>query len=146
MATTGTRGKWAEGEVRKYLVAAERGDTAFYRPPDARAGSLQAVMADFMTLRKGLLTLIEVKEVEHASRLPYKNFSADKVARMRVWQLAGAEAWVIVCHRVGKVRTWRLLPLDVFIQRDADTPNGSWQLGGLGIAGNTLSAVMEKVI
>lgn len=71
--------------------------------------------------------VIEVKETEHAFRLAHKNFSSDKVARMRKRQLAGSECLVVVCHRVygsGEQPLWRFVEFDYFLQREG----GSWDL------------------
>lgn len=59
--------------------------------------------------------IIEVKEVKHDFRLPSKNYSADKVARVqkRVW--AGTEAVVAVLHTTTGL--WRLVPFEVFTVR-----------------------------
>lgn len=123
MATIANRGKWAEARVKKFLkVQEERADAAHYRFPDARSGSLMRVPCDFMFLKAGKLTLVEVKEVNHDFRLPHTNFSEDKVARMRLWQLAGASACVLVYHRTSEV--WRILDASFFYQRTG----GSWDL------------------
>jgi hypothetical protein len=120
--STANRGKWAEGRVRDWLKAAEKADTAFHRFPDAHAGSLVTTPSDFLTCRQGRLTLLEVKEVQHSTRLPHKNFAPDQIARMRMWKMAGAHTWVLVCHMPVKV--WRCVPLDTFMERTG----GSWVL------------------
>ncbi len=71
------------------------------------------VPADFEAVQRGVPYLFEVKEVAHGYRLPEKNFSADKRARMHKRQMAEAECWVIICHMPAKV--WRLVPLSVFL-------------------------------
>lgn len=117
MTGIGQRGKLAEGKVRAWMKGRSDADASFwfYRYPDARAGSLQTVPADFGALHLRVPYLIEVKEVDHDFRLPQKNFSADKVARMHSYALAGGECWVIVYHRTTKA--WRLVPLDAFLTR-----------------------------
>jgi len=119
MSAVGQRGKWAEGQVKKWMDARSKADArfAFNRYPDARAGSLQTAPSDFEASNHGVHFKVEVKEVtipaERKSRIvPEKNFSADKVARMVKWQLAGDQCWVIVCHR--PMDEWRLVPLEVF--------------------------------
>lgn len=123
MSAVGQRGKYAEGKVRLWMKTRSDADASFdfYRFPDARAGSFQVVPADFEAVHRGVPFLIEVKEVEHDFRLPQKNFSEDKVARMRKRQMAGAECWVIVYHRTTK--RWRVVPLVAFIERKP-----SWDL------------------
>lgn len=119
MATTGTRGKWGERQVQAWMKKRSDADArfAFNRYPDARAGSLQSAPSDFEASSRGIHYKIEVKEVTlpegRKSRLiPEKNFSADKVARMFKWQLAGDACWVVVCHL--PMKEWRLVPLAVF--------------------------------
>jgi len=142
MASIGQRGKWAEGQVRKWCAA--RSDASatfdFYRYPDPRAGSLQPVPADFEAVQHGVPYLYEVKEVQTTSpsrRLPQKNFSADKVARMYKRLLAGADCWVIICHMPE--REWRLVPLSVFLVRAP-----SWDIS-MYPAYSTVGAVMEQL-
>ena len=121
----GQRGKWAEGRVRLFLKGQEASqDAAFHRFPDARAGSMQVTPCDFMFIKAGKLYLIEVKEVDHACRLPHKNFSPDKVARMRMWQLAGATCNVVIYFEPTKL--WLVVDLRVFLTREG----GSWNFSG----------------
>ena len=121
MATIGNRGKWAEGRVKAFLKKHESASFTHHRFPDARAGSMVVSPCDFMFIRSGVLTLLEVKEVNHPFRLPHKNFSPDQVARMRSWQSAGARAYVVVAFNTGR---WRGLPLDYFMIRTG----GSWNM------------------
>jgi len=123
MTSPADRGKFAEGEVRKYLQAqVAKGPTAFLRLPDAHAGSRTETICDFLVCSSGRPILIEVKEVDHASRLPHKNFDVGQVARMRLWEIAGAKA--VVCIYFKPIQAWRILPLSLFIERTG----GSWQL------------------
>lgn len=125
MSTAANRGKWAEGEVKKELAkrSAASAQFAFYRLPDARAGSLQATLADYLVLIEGCLVLLEVKEVAHDYRLNYTNFSPSQVARQRLWEEAGAVGLVAVAHSTAKA--WRVLPLQRFLARDS---GASWDL------------------
>lgn len=124
MAAVGQRGKWGEGQVKTWCTRRSDAEAGFwfYRYPDPRAGSLQAVPADFGVVFHKTAMLLEVKEVQHSCRLPAKNFSADKVARMAKFEMAGGECWVIVCHMPEKV--WRLVPISEFV---ASRP-ASWDL------------------
>lgn len=125
--TTANRGKYAETVVRIHLTKlAKQADTAFYRLPDMHAGSRAPTLADFLLLSKGQLFLIECKQVNHPFRLPYGNFSPDQVARMRLWQLAGARAVVVIYHT--PLDAWRGLPLDFFLDR---SQGGSWDLSNI---------------
>jgi hypothetical protein len=134
MATLGTRGKWAEKQVRDWMARRSEADAnfAFLRYPDARAGSAQPAPSDFEAMHDTCNFKIEVKEVKITTatsrRLPAANYAADKVARMRKWQLAGAACWVVVCHLVegrGGVKEWRLVPVSHFYDRAP-----SWDLLG----------------
>ena len=116
------RGKSSEAQVQAQLEAASsQAVTAFYRLPDARAGSRLPTLADFLVLHQGRTLLLEVKEVDHAFRLPHDNFKVDQVARMYRFSLAGAEPWVLIHHTPQNA--WRLLSLAAFRSR-AD--GGSW--------------------
>ena len=120
--TTANRGKSAEAAVKKYL--AKRSETIgfnFMRLPDARSGSFQPTTADFLAVSWGKPYFIEVKEVNHAFRLPSKNFGRDQRARLRAFELAGALARILVFHTPTKA--WRALLLDHF---EDDPP--SWDL------------------
>ena len=137
MATSSAnRGKYAEGKFKDYCNARSEAEAAFawYRFPDAHAGSLAAVPADFEVLYSGRHLLVEVKEVGHVRLLPHKNFSADKVARCRKFQLAGSTCWVLVLFTPLNVtgrgwrdaKAWRLAPIDWFLTKTG----GSWDLSG----------------
>ena len=95
----GDRGKWAEGKVRDALKErALRAEFQFMRLPDARAGSFQPTTADFLAVDSGRPFFLEVKEVNHVSRLPGKNFDQGQRARLAMWEAAGAKASVLICH------------------------------------------------
>jgi len=87
--------------------------------------------------------LIEVKEVEHAFRLPYQNFGADQVGRMRIRAMAGSEPLVLTCHREKGSRgaVWRAVPLEVFEKRDGPK-FGSWDLSNI-TGSDKLSTLLE---
>jgi hypothetical protein len=122
-ASVAERGKSAEKAVAVALSTFDgRQDTTWWRIPDARAGSRQPAFADFLLLHKGQLMLIEVKEVEHAFRLPYANFDSGQVARMRRFQCAGAYAFVLIHFK--PVNAWRCIDLDWFTERASD--KASW--------------------
>jgi len=122
--STGTRGKAAESAVKKRLeVRAKSSNFAYWRLPDARAGSFMPTLADFMYVDDGEMTLLEVKEVAHTYRLPYGNFGEDQVARMRVFQAAGANTLVLIHHSTTKL--WRYGRVDQFLDRSV---GGSWNL------------------
>jgi penicillin-binding protein-related factor A (putative recombinase) len=128
MTSPADRGKQAEKEVKKILTKLSlRSDTAFIRLPDARAGSYQTALCDFQLLYQGTLYLLEVKETKHNYRLPHGNYSHDQVARMRRWQLAGAEAHVLIYHT--ELNKWRTAPVDYFLDRTG----GSWDLRDLDL-------------
>lgn len=130
MVAAANRGKYAEGEVKKFLKKMEAANCAHHRFPDAHSGSMVTAPADFMFMQAGIFRLLEVKEVQHDFRLPYDNFSPDQVARMRLWQAAGAHAWVLVYHK--NLKAWRLIPAEWFLNRPklsaSGKPVGSWVL------------------
>ena len=130
MVAAANRGKYAEGEVKKFLKKMEAANCAHHRFPDAHSGSMVTAPADFMFMQAGIFRLLEVKEVQHDFRLPYDNFSPDQVARMRMWQAAGAHAWVLVYHK--NLKAWRLIPAEWFLNRPKLSASGksvgSWVL------------------
>lgn len=118
------RGKAAEGKVRARLAEiCVRQDQAWDRLPDMRAGSKSAAICDFMYICKGVFWLIEVKETQHDYRLPHGNFDAAQVARMRMWDTAGAQTMVLIYHR--KLDMWRYSPIKFFFE---NKDGGSWDL------------------
>ena len=130
MVAAANRGKYAEGEVKKFLKKMEAANCAHHRFPDAHSGSMVTAPADFMFMQAGVFRLLEVKEIQHDFRMPYDNFSPDQVARMRMWQAAGAHAWVLVYHK--NLKAWRLIPAEWFLNRPklsaGGKPVGSWVL------------------
>ena len=127
--TTANRGKVAEALVKKRLDGlAKSSNFAYYRPPDMRAGVRQVALSDFLYMRDGHLTLLEVKSVQHDYRLPHANFSPDQVARMRLWEAAGADTQVLIYH--SELKVWRSLPASYFAVREG----GSWDLRAIPTA------------
>ena len=124
------RGKYAEGKVKALLKKLESANCTHARWPDARAGSFVVAPADFMILQDGYLRLVEVKEVDHEYRLPYKNLEQGQLARLLMWQAAGAGSWVLVYHT--PIKLWRCIPAQFFLHRpllsDTGKPMGSWKL------------------
>lgn len=117
------RGKGLESEFRNECKKYERMSRfAFHRYPDLRAGSRVPAPADFQTCYNGQLRLVELKETLTEGRLPYANFDKDQVARMRLWDMAGGESWVIVLHK--KSGLYRALRVDYF--RERKEKQGSW--------------------
>lgn len=131
------RGKYSEDKIREVLKKFEIDYLrfTFNRIPDAHAagGKAQPQAGDFQTFymsefKGSSNSLIEAKETEHPSRLPYKNFSPDAVGRAYKRQLAGSDVIVLVCCK--PLKEWRLMPLDFFRERNEATPSGSWVLTG----------------
>lgn len=126
-ASVGDRGKSAEKEAKKILnLWDKQADFAYYRLPDARAGSKAPTLADFLLMDSGVMRLLEVKEVAHDFRLPYQNFAVDKVARMKKFVWAGAKGTVWVYSTTTD--EWRTMPGEFFFDRDTSKPSGSWDL------------------
>lgn len=121
--TYANRGKEAEKLVKARLVElAKQADTVWYRPPDLRGGFKQEALTDFLLLKRGHLTLVEVKQTEHTYRLAHGNFGIPQVSRMRAWKWAGASALVLIYH--SEIQKWRCLDIDYFVDR----VGGSWDL------------------
>lgn len=139
MATAGQRGKWSEAQVKAWTNRRSDAEAAFwaYRYPDARSGSAQTVPADFGMMHKGTGYLVEVKEVQHAFRLPAKNFSADKVARMAKFDMAGGYCYVLVCHMPEKL--WRVVPISEFTGPRV----ASWDLSRFPTAASANEALLK---
>ena len=134
MSTVGTRGKYAEAQVKKKLASLESVKQASYRVPDARSGSFAVALAVFLIMRDGRMTLLEVKEVGHDFRLPYTNLGLDQIGRMRAWGSAGAQSDVLVYHSTTKL--WRTAEIHWFYENyrkvDGDGKKvGSWDLRSL---------------
>lgn len=125
-----SRGKYAEGKVKSELRKLEAANCVHMRMPDAHAGSFTPAPADFLIVQGGKLRLLEVKQVEHDFRLPYGNFNPEQVNRMHMWNLAGADTWVLVYH--VPLKAWRLIPAGWFLNRPklsaSGKPLGSWVL------------------
>lgn len=92
--------------------------------------------------------MLEVKEVDHAYRLPGKNFKQDQRARLAVWRNAGTNTRVLVAHMALKPSTgaqklglmWRAVPAAWFGSEDIP----SWDLGAHPLL--TLDDAMEATL
>lgn len=146
----GTRGKFAEGKVRDHLksLCALQGFN-FMRLPDARSGSFTPTTADFLVGNRGpygsTAWTLEVKEVEHAFRLPRKNYPQDQRSRVRAWELAGFHSLVVVAFlplkgKAYRVDTpmWRAASLSYFTGDDTS----SWDMQDLPLV--TLKTALSK--
>ena len=135
------RGKVAEGKVRDYLRALEDSTMqfTFNRIGDAGAagGAFAAQSGDYQAFGWGKNWLIEVKELQHAYRLPHASFGAEQVARMQKRALAGTVPVVLIYHRNEKV--WRCPPFATFATR----VGGSWDFRNLETS--TLAEIMEAI-
>ena len=134
MSTAANRGKYAEAQVKKKLASLESARQAFARWPDARSGSFAVALADFLIMRNGRMTLLEVKEVAHDFRLPHENLGLGQIGRMRAWASAGAQADVLVYHSTTKL--WRTAEIHWFHENyrkvdDDGKKVGSWDLRSL---------------
>lgn len=81
-----------------------------------------ATLADYALLINKRFILAEVKSTLHEYRLPHGNFDAAQIARMNVWQHAGATCIVLVYAET--LDKWRGLPLDYFKVKSG----GSWDM------------------
>ena len=125
----GQQGKVSEKKVAEYLAAIDANVTHFdwNRGYDARAagGKFQRVAGDFAFYSPVGHGIIEVKEVDHEFRLPYKNFELSQVAKAAKRELAGGDVHVLVYHT--PLKRWRRLPI-VFFQHRTGTEYSSWDL------------------
>lgn len=128
--TAANRGKYAEGKVRDYLkmIDAAVVNFDFERVLDAHAaaGRFQSRTGDFSWWAPELHGVIEVKEVEHPTRLPYKNVTREGMAKLRKRSWAGGQIMILVCHMPEQI--WRVVPMAYLDKRDSATPSGSWDL------------------
>jgi len=126
MSDPANRGKKPEDEVRKYLKAYDERTHKFdwHRNYDAKSagGRFQRQTGDFEFYLPGIHGIIEVKEVDHAFRLPHKNLTKESLAKMTKRQLAGGHASVLIYHT--PIDQWRILGLSPFRVREG----GSWDL------------------
>lgn len=125
--TTANRGKAAEKAVATYLTGMSNkvAEFDFHRVYDARSagGRFAAQPGDYAFYTPHDHGLVEVKEVDHDSRLPKKNFEKEQIAKLRKRQLAGGQIAVLINFTTTKL--WRLVPLAHFIE-NLDLP--SWDL------------------
>jgi hypothetical protein len=124
------RGKYAEGEVRKVLERLKGAYASFMyeRIYDARSAGGRGIPAragDFEFWAPGLHGLIEVKELNHAFRLPSKNVT--QLPKLRLRQLAGGLIFVLVYHT--PLKAWRRVPVDWLHLRSGQP---SWDLSDFG--------------
>lgn len=114
----GSQGKDAERFMSEALKRFEEffknGEFNYERNPDARAagGLFKAVTGDFHVWWRGRAYFIEVKEVDHPSRLPAKNFEPPSRARLKRKQLAGCGVGVFIYHK--PIKRWRFCSIDMF--------------------------------
>lgn len=124
----GQQGKSSESPVAAYLDNLNNAFARFdwQRGYDARSagGKFQRVAGDYAFFAPYVHGVIEVKEVEHDFRLPFKNFEHSAVAKCMKRRLAGGLAIVLVHHTTTDL--WRMLPISYFSHRDLS--NGSWDL------------------
>lgn len=144
------RGKWAEGEFRRECE--DRAVLAafnFMRLPDAHAGSFQPTTADFLLGFRGRGHFVEIKEVDHAFRLPAKNLKPEQVARLRSWEMAGLQAHILVAcmqlkpspYRRNSSALWRYTTPSTY---SATGPVASWDLSSSMVL--TLPQIMNMIL
>lgn len=137
MSTAADRGKRAETLVKKKLTSMSAASNCnFYRWPDMRAGVRAAALTDFIVHRLGKLTLLEVKELSHSSKLPHKNLGLDQIAKARMWKASGAQAHVLINHTTNN--TWRAVDIEWFhVNYTTKSPEGkavgSWDLSDIAL-------------
>lgn len=125
------RGKAAEKLVREYLdwLSGSVAKFNYERRYDARSagGKFPAQAGDYAYWRDfsagAVSGFIEVKEVAHDFRVPQKNFTKEKIGRLRAKYIAGADVVILVLHTTTHL--WRRVPFFVFEQ---DPAAKSWDL------------------
>lgn len=123
--TRANQGKYAENKVRQLLdkLNAEYVFFDFERIYDARSGVKLPRVADYQFYLPAQHGVIEVKKVEHAYRLPVKNFQPGQLARMNKRRLAGGHVFTLVLFQTtGK---WRCPGLD-YLMAGMEAP--SWDM------------------
>jgi hypothetical protein len=150
--SAGTRGKWAEKKVRDQLkVMGLKADFNYMRLPDARAGSFQPTIGDFLVVRRKVPTFVEVKEVDHEYRLPAKNFSSDQRGRLKAFEAAGAQTLIVVCFTPLRLAlsprqqttepVWRAAEVSYF---DVESDRPSWDMRDLMLY--PIAEILEKCL
>lgn len=128
MNSPANRGKWAEGEVKTLLakLASSSSRVDWQRNYDAHSagGKFPSQTGDFSFFSPNCHGVIEVKEVHHPTRLPYKNF--ENTGKLRVRELAGGKIVILVAHLPEKL--WRIVPFEFIKIKDPAKPSGSWVL------------------
>ena len=125
--TAANRGKTAEEKVTAFLKAydARHQDFDWARNYDAHSagGRFQRQTGDFQFYKTNVHGVIEAKEVAHDFRLPFKNFTAEGVAKLWKRELAGGVVIVLVYHSTSGL--WRMPPFTAF---RGPRVGGSWDL------------------
>jgi penicillin-binding protein-related factor A (putative recombinase) len=131
------RGKYAEGKVRDHFKALNDKILPFWfeRLPDARAGSLQATLCDFLVVCRGTTFAIEAKETDQLSRLPKDKIK--QVAKLRQADRCGMHSLVLVYFK--KLEKWRVAPIAFF---EGSPP--SWDMQALPLF-KTCAEALESV-
>ena len=130
MSNAANRGKDAEGFVQDFLDEYDKQHARFdwRRNYDAHTagGRFPRQTGDFEYFLPWEYGVIEVKEVKnHDCRLPHKNYTPEKVAKVRKRVLAGGKSIVLVWFRLPNV--WRISGIEQYTKREG----GSWDLSGL---------------
>lgn len=131
MTDPANRGKKAEADVKKYLEAYDSRTQKFdwHRNYDAHTagGRFPRQVGDFEYYMPGIHGVIEVKEVDHAFRLPHKNFNQEAVAKLRKRSWASGHVSVLVYFT--PLDRWRILGISPFYNREG----GSWDLSAVDL-------------
>lgn len=127
MATVANRGKEAEKIFREALdrLNLKHHDFDFERLDDARSSSgknSKPRTGDFIVYHAGRSWTIEVKQVNHAFRLPKTNFPLDQRARLRKRSLAGSLPVLFIYFT--PVEKWRVVDPGIL----GTETTGSWDL------------------
>ena len=102
----------------------KRIDFVWHRLPDSKQsrGLVQAQPADYMLVDRGVATLLEIKSLRHAYRIPKDRIT--QLPMLHKFAAAGAVCLVLIHHYMTGV--WRVVNAD---ELEAGVP--SWDLRGL---------------
>lgn len=150
MSAAANRGKDAEKAVQSMLksLGASHKHFCWERHYDAHSagGRFQKVTGDYGWYHPGIggmsyNGIIEVKEVKHDTRLPYKNYDAGAVGKVRMRELGGGYVDIFVYHSTSD--RWRRVPLSFFLARNGATPSGSWDCSEFPLFNSPMEAFQE---
>lgn len=124
MTSRADRGKSAEKQVEAWLAHLNEkfARFAWHRFPDPRStrGMVKQQPCDYLVQVPGGTTLLEVKELEHAFRIPAKNIS--QLPTLKKFHMAGARTAILIHFK--PINKWRCVDASKLEARST----GSWDM------------------